>query len=250
MPAVQGRSLALLPNLQSRHRQAFGTSLRLFMVFSKLATSQIRSKALGATEKKLNGRREHLILLESIGCFLQASYFRQLKPAPMFISRLQTRYTSASSAHPGNVFVKNLVGLIVGPKGYSKGGFQVPESFRELPVSTIRRAETGILSADVKATLTMSAERPMKRTSSLVKRQKEEEDRSLRTRLTESPADQEASSLPPAYPLTDEKKAGPQRPGRFKAVSQLVVAMNRFKGGLPNSELASLSTQLPSLPSF
>ena len=76
----------------------------------------------------------------------------------------------------------------------------------------------------------MSAERPMKRTSSLVKRQNnEEEDRSLRTRLTEAPAEDDAPSLPPAYPQGEENKRS-HRPGRFKAVSQLVVAMNRFKG--------------------
>ncbi len=33
-------------------------------------------------------QRKDLILLESSGCFLQASYFRQLNPAPIVIRRL------------------------------------------------------------------------------------------------------------------------------------------------------------------
>lgn len=82
----------------------------------------------------------------------------------------------------------------------------------------------------------MATERPMKRTSSLVKRQnKEEEDVALRTRLTAGPSEDEASSLPPRYPSSGEERQDGYKPGRFKAVSQLVVAMNRFKGKIPKA---------------
>ena len=71
----------------------------------------------------------------------------------------------------------------------------------------------------------------MKRTSSLVKRQDaEDEDRALRTRLTSGFSEEEAPSLPPVHPQSGEARPQGYRPGKFKAVSHLVVAMNRFKG--------------------
>ena len=82
----------------------------------------------------------------------------------------------------------------------------------------------------------------MKRTSSLVKRQNnEDEDRSLRTRLTEGTPEDDAPSLPPTYPQMDESKRSSHKPGRFKAVSQLVVAMNRFKGRASKLQKLELS---------
>ena len=77
----------------------------------------------------------------------------------------------------------------------------------------------------------MAVDGPMKRTSSLVKRQNaEDDDRTLRTRLTSPSTEEEARALPPQHPQTSEARRSEYRPGRFKAVSQLVVAMNRFKG--------------------
>lgn len=82
--------------------------------------------------------------------------------------------------------------------------------------------------------LVMALDGPMKRNSSLVRRQQEEEDDSaLRARLKAPTTEDEPSTLPPQYPQTGENESSTSRPGKFKAVSQLVLAMNRFKGVFP-----------------
>lgn len=71
----------------------------------------------------------------------------------------------------------------------------------------------------------------MKRSNSLVKRHiNDTESNELRARLTEPSSDdaqKDASALPQ---MAGKRKQPEYKPGRFKAVSQLVVAMNRFKG--------------------
>lgn len=77
----------------------------------------------------------------------------------------------------------------------------------------------------------------MKRTSSLVKRNTgpeadaAEATQQLRSAFASRDVETEASEA--AASLIGKRKKPEYQPGKFKAVSQLVLAMNRFKGTLP-----------------